>query len=235
MLNSFRLNKRTPKILPTLAVLSIFSSVNLFAQDTCDIELDAGLTLNAITLEFFNVAQDSENNKQILYKIDNDQHLTVHGQEIDLNNHQQALVTQYAMSIRAMVPQIRTMAIEGLELALEGVNLAFNELFGEGNTVGAKLTQELSTLRDQVATRFTAEHGITINENSVNNEGFTGENTLGKEFEQRIITAVETAVINSMGRLLIVMGQELLFSGGDTNAFATRMDNFGESIVDEME
>ena len=67
------------------------------------------------------------------------------------------------MSIRAMVPQIRTMAIEGLELALEGVNLAFNELFGEGNTVGAKLTQELSTLRDQVATRFTAEHGITIN------------------------------------------------------------------------
>ena len=82
MLNSFRLNKRTPKILPTLAVLSIFSSVNLFAQDTCDIELDAGLTLNAIMLEFFNVAQDSENNKQILYKIDNDQHLTVTGRKL---------------------------------------------------------------------------------------------------------------------------------------------------------
>ena len=38
-----------------------------------------------------------------------------------------------------------------------------------------------------------------------------------------------------MGRLLIIMGQEMLFSGGDTNAFDTRMDNFGESIADEME
>jgi hypothetical protein len=235
MLNSFRLNKRTTKILSVTALLSIFSSVNLFAQDTCDIELDAGLTLNETTLEFFNVAQDSENNKQILYKIDNDQHLTVHGQEIDLNDHQQALVTQYAMSIRAMVPQIRTIAIEGVDLALEGVNLAFNELLGEGNNVGAKLTQELSTLRDEVATRFTVEHGITINENNVNNENFTGEDILGKEFEQRIKSAVETAVLNSMGRLLITMGQEMLFSSGDTNAFETRMDNFGDSIADEME
>jgi hypothetical protein len=216
-------------------LLLIFSSVNLFAQDTCDIELDAGLTLNETTLEFFNVAKDSENNKQILYKIDNDQHLTVHGQEIDLNDHQQALVTQYAMSIRAMVPQIRTIAIKGVDLALEGVNLAFNELLGEGNNVGAKLTQELSTLRDEVATRFTVEHGITINENNVNNENFTGEDILGKEFEQRIKSAVETAVINSMGSLLITMGQEMLFSGGDTNAFETRMDNFGDSIADEME
>jgi hypothetical protein len=235
MLNSFRLNKRATKILSVTVLLLIFSSVNLFAQDTCDIELDAGLTLNETTLEFFNVAKDSENNKQILYKIDNDQHLTVHGQEIDLNDHQQALVTQYAMSIRAMVPQIRTIAIKGVDLALEGVNLAFNELLGEGNNVGAKLTQELSTLRDEVATRFTVEHGITINENNVNNENFTGEDILGKEFEQRIKSAVETAVINSMGSLLITMGQEMLFSGGDTNAFETRMDNFGDSIADEME
>lgn len=235
MLNSFRLNKKTPKILSAVVALSIFSSVNLYAQDACNIELDAGLTLNDTTLEFFNAAQDSEHNKQILYKIDNDQRLIVHGQGITLNDHQQALVTEYAMSIRAIVPQIRTIAIEGVDLALEGVNLAFNELLGEDNTVGAKLTQELSTLRDEVATRFTAEHGITINENSVNNEGFTGEDILGKEFEQRIKSAVETAVINSMGRLLIVMGQEMLFSGGDTNSFETRMDNFGDSIADEME
>jgi hypothetical protein len=235
MLNSFRLNKKTPKTLSAVVALSIFSSVNLYAQDACNIELDAGFTLNDTTLEFFNAAQDSEHNKQTLYKIDNDQRLTVHGQGIALNDHQQALVTQYAMSIRAMVPQIRTIAIEGVDLALEGVNLAFNELLGEGNNVGAKLTQELSTLRDEVATRFTAEHGITINENSVNNEGFTGEDILGKEFEQRIKSAVETAVINSMGSLLITMGQEMLFSGGDTNAFETRMDNFGDSIADEME
>ncbi|MDX2371094.1 MAG: DUF2884 family protein, partial [Colwellia sp.] len=234
MLNSFILNNRTPKVLSAVAVLSIFSSVNLYAQDACNIELDASLTLNESTLEFFNAAQGSENKKKILYKVDNDHSLIVHGHEIDLNAHQQALVTKYSTSIRAMVPQVRTIAFEGVDLALEGVNLAFNGLLGEGNNVGAELTQELSTLRDEVAMRFTAKHGITINENSVNNKDFTGEEILGKEFEQRIESAVEKAVINSMGSLLVVMGQEMLLSGGDSNALETRMENFGESLANEM-
>jgi len=234
MLNSFKLNNRTSKILSAVAVLSIFASTNLFAHDACDIELDTGFTLNETTLEFFNPSESAENKKQILYKIYNDHSLSVHGQEIDLNENQQALMTQYAKSIRAMVPQVREIAIEGVDLALEGVNLAFNELLGEGNNVGAELTQELSTLRDEVATRFTAVHGITIGANGINGKGFTGEEILGKEFEQRIESAVEKAVINSMGSLLVAMGQEMLFSGGESNALETRMEDFGENIADEM-
>lgn len=235
MLNSFILNNRTPKILSAVAVFSIFLSTNLYAHDACDIELDTGFTLNETTLEFFNPSENTENKKQVLYKIDNDHSLIVHGQKIDLNGHQQALVTKYSNSIRAMVPQVRTIAIEGVDLALEGVNLAFNELLGEGNNVGAELTQELSTLRDEVATRFTAKHGFTISENGINGKGFTGEEILGKEFEQRIESAVEKAVINSMGSLLVAMGQEMLFSGGESNGLETRMESFGESIADEME
>ena len=138
MLNSFISNNRTPKILSAVAVLSIFSSVNLYAQDACNIELGASLTLNKTTLEFFNATRGSENKKKVLYKINNDHSLIVHGNKIDLNDHQQALVTQYARSIRAMLPHVRTIAIEGVDLALEGVNLAFNELLGEGNSVGAE-------------------------------------------------------------------------------------------------
>lgn len=235
MLKSFILNNRKPKILSAVAVFAIFVSTNLYAHDACDIELDTGLTLNETTLEFFNPSENAENKKQILYKINNDHSLIVHGQEIDLNDHQQALVTNYAKSIRAMVPQVRTIAIEGVDLALEGVNLVFNELLGTGNNVGVELTQELSTLKDEVATRFTAEHGITIGENGINGKDFTGEEILGKEFEQRIESAVEKAVINSMGSLLMAMGQEILFSDTESNALETRMEGFGESIADEME
>lgn len=235
MLNSSILNNRKPKILSAVAVFSIFLSTNLYAHDACDVELETGLTLNQTTLEFFNSSESAEHKKKILYKIDNDHSLIVHGQAIDLNDHQQALVRKYAKSIRAVVPQVRTIAIEGVDLALEGVNLAFNELLGSENKVGAELTQELSILKDEVATRFTAEHGITIGENGINGKEFTGEEVLGKEFEQRIESAVEKAVINSMGSLLMAMGQEMLFSDGESNALETRMEDFGESIADEME
>jgi hypothetical protein len=235
MFNSFILNNKPQKLLSAVAVLSIFVSVNLYAHDACNIELDAGLTLNETRLEFFTASQGSENNKKILYKIENDHSLIVHGQAIALNSYQQALVTKYATSIRAMVPKVRTIAIDGVDLALEGVNLAFNKLLGEGNNVGTELTQELSILRDEIASRFTVENGITIGENGVDSENITSEKILGKEFEQRIESAVEKAVINAMGSLLIIMGQDMLVSGGDSNAFETRMENFGESIADEME
>lgn len=233
--SSFTSTKKTPKILIAVSVASIFTSATLYAHDACDIKLDAGFTLNTTSIEFFNSNQDSDNKKEILYKIDNDHSLIVRGKAIDLDEHQQALVTQYATNIRAIVPQVKTIAIEGVDLALEGVNLAFNELLGEGNDVGAELTHELSSLRDEVDTRFTAEHGFTIGENGLDGKSFTGEEILGEEFEQRIESAVEKAVMNSMGSLLVVIGQEMLFSGGDSDAFETRMESFGESIADEME
>jgi hypothetical protein len=229
MFKKFILNNKASKILPAVAALSILPSTSLYAHDNCDIELDAGLTLNETTLEFFNDSGITDNDKKVLYKIYNDQTLIVGGQEVELNDQQQVLVTQYATSIRAMVPKVRKIAIEGVDLALEGVNLAFNELLGEGNNVGAELTQELSSLRDEVATRFTVEQGITIDEN--------GEEILGKEFEQRIESVVEKAVMNSMGSLLIAMGQKMLLSddNSDGNTFETKMESFGERMENEME
>lgn len=235
MLNAFILNNRKPKVLSAVAAFTLFVSTDLYAHDACDIELDTGVTLNETKLEFFNASENTENKKHVLYAIKNDHSLIVHGQKIELNDHQQRLVTKYAKDIRAMVPQVRTIALEGVDLALEGVNLAFNELLGEGNNVGAELTTELSTLKDEVAVRFTEKHGITVGAKGINGKGFTGEELLGKEFEQRIESAVEKAVINSMGSILMAMGQEMLFSDKESNSLETRMEDFGESIADEME
>ena len=215
-----------PKTLIALTLISVFVSKTLYAHESCDVDLEAGLTINESSIEFF----DPDENKQVLYSIDNDYQLTVGGDNVSLNDDQQALVEQYSSSIRAMVPQVRSIAIEGVDLALEGVNLAFNELLGEGNDVGADLTQELSSLREEVAERFTIAHGFTIGEN-----GLEDDELLGEEFEQRIESAVEKAVMGSMGSLLVALGQEMMFSGGDTDAFETRMESFGENIEHEME
>jgi len=215
-----------PKTLIAVTLISVFISKTLYAHNSCDVDLEAGLTINESKLEFF----ESKNKHQVLYTIDSNNNLNVGGEDISLNSEQQAMVEQYSTDIRAMVPKIRSIAIEGVDLALEGVNLAFNELLGEGNDVGSDLTHELSTLREDVAEKFTIENGFTIGEN-----GLEDEELFGEEIEQRIESAVEKAVMGSMGSLLVALGQEMMFSGGDTDAFETRMENFGENIENEME
>ncbi len=220
-----------PKTLIVVTLLSVFISKALYAHDSCDVELDAGVTINESSIEFFDSDKNNQDKKkQTLYKIDEDNNLIVGGDYVSLNDDQQVLVEQYSSSIRAMVPQVRNIALEGVDLALEGVNLAFNELLGEGNDIGADLTQELSSLKEEVATRFTIANGFTIGEN-----GLDDDELLGEEFEERIENAVEKAVMGSMGSLLVALGQEMMFSGGDTDSFETRMESFGENIEHEME
>jgi hypothetical protein len=226
MLKSCISNIKIPKILLAVVVSSFLSSTKLYAHDSCHIELDAGLLLNETTIEFFNGAEGSEDNKKTLYKIENNHSLIVQGHEIDLNDQQQMLVTQYATSIRAIIPQIGTIATESIDLALKGASLVFNEILGESNNIESELTQELSMLRDEITTHFTEGDSITI-------DGSSGE-ILGKKFEQRIEAVIEKAVINSMGAILIAIGQELLFSQEDDNTIDNRMDDFSASIENEM-
>ena len=217
---------QSSKTLVAATLFSILASTATYAHESCDVDLEAGLTINESSIEFF--APDKK--KQVLYVIDNNNHLTIRGESVVLNAQQQALVTKYSTSIRAMVPQVRHIALEGVDLALEGVNLVFNELLGEGNKVGAELTQELSLIKEEVSTRFTIAHGFTIGESGLDDNGL-----LGEEFEQRIESAVEKAVMSSMGSLLVSLGQEMMFSGGDSDAFETRMESFGENVEHEME
>lgn len=215
-----------PMTLIAVTLISVFISKTLYAHDTCDVELEAGLTLNKSKLEFF----ESDSSHEVLYSIDNAYNLTVQGEEVSLNSEQQGLVKQYHTDISAMVPQVRKIAIEGVDLALQGVNIAFNELLGEGNTVGSDLTRELSVMKEEVAERFTIEHGFTIGE-----DGLEDDELFGEDIEQRIESAVEEAVMGSMGSLLVALGQEMMFSSGDTNTFEARMENFGENMEREME
>ena len=220
------ISTKLPKTLIAATFLSVFLSKSLYAQDACDVELNAGITISKSSIEFF----DPDKNKQSLYKIDNDNKLSIGGKYVSLNTAQQALVENYSLNIRSMVPQVRNIALESIDIASEGVNLTFNELLGEDNKVAADLTKELSLLKEEIATRFTIEHGFTIGE-----DGLDENELLGKEFEQRIEAAIEKAVMSSMGSLLSTLGQEMMLSGGGANTLEARMESFGESIEHEME
>ncbi|HBY88402.1 MAG TPA: hypothetical protein DEO86_21325 [Colwellia sp.] len=206
-----------------------FASSAAYANTSCNVDLSAGLAIKVNSIEFLLAEDDSDEKERSLYTIIDGKKLLIENQEIKLSDEQKNLVKKYDEQIRHLVPQVKDVAIEGVDLAIEGVNLAFNGLLGKGNAVAADLTTELTLIREQVSTNLSIEHGV-----SVGVEGLESEGLLGKDFDKRIESAVEKAVLNSMGSILIAMGQQMVASEGDERNFETRMENFGEKIEHEM-
>ena len=102
--------------------------------------------------------------------------------------------------IRHLVPQVRNIAIEGVNLAIDGLNLAFNSLLGKGNYVTMDLTKELTLIRKGVVAKLSIKNGI-----SFGIKGLESEELLIKDFDKRIETAIEIAVLNFMGHILIAI------------------------------
>lgn len=206
-----------------LASTSVFAHDSTFSNDGCDIELNGGIKINAQEIQFL---QD----ENLRYKIVNNTELIVDNEYIALDKSQQALVSNYSNSIRAVVPEVKVIALDAISLASDGVNLAFDELLGPGNDVGANISAELAAIRQEIETKFDQQNELYIHEN-----GFSDQDVLGEDFDRRIEAVVEESVLNAMGSLMIAMGKQLLYSGGDMEAFESRMENFGENIESEME
>ena len=206
-----------------MASSASFAHDNSFSSDSCNVDLEGGININAKEVTF-------SQKKSPIYIISSNNTLRVDGKEIDLTAHQQALLGDYSTSIRDVVPEVRGIALDAIDLAIDGVNLAFNELLGAGNNVSAELTTHLTTIRSEVDEEFAKHQDFYIDE-----DGFSGKDFFGDDFEQRIESAVESTVKNSLGSLMIAVGQELLFSGGDMDAFESKMENFGALIEHEME
>lgn len=214
------------KALLTALVLvstSTFVYSSPFSSGSCNVGVNGGVRISQSEIEFLK-------NDNHLYKIVNNSSLIVDGNEISLTTSQQSLVSQYSNDIRSLIPQSKDLATDALALASEGVNLAFNELLGEGNTLGKDLSVHFNEISNEIENNFLANKVIHFDE-----KGFSKGDFFGDDFEQRIEEAVEETVQNSIGSLMIAIGQELLFSGGNIDAFETRMKSFGERIGHEME
>jgi hypothetical protein len=192
------------------------------AHSACNMELAAGLRITDKSIEFY------KDDKQA-YKILEDKYLVVKGSTLKLSQPQQDVVANYAASIRAAVPEVHGMAVDGIDLAIEAITITFDSLLGEKNQISAQLATELSNLKSDVNRYFSSGDAITFNHGSDGIPDF-----LGKHFETRVERIVETSVQNSIGSIMIAMGKEVLASGGNMEAFEARMNKFGEQMEAQM-
>ncbi|MDN7135785.1 DUF2884 family protein [Pseudidiomarina terrestris] len=207
-----------------IAAALLLSTTSAYAHNSCNAEVEGGLKIQQDSIQFF------DQKEALLYEIKNDKSLWIDGSAVQLNPAQQAVVTEYSARIHNVVPEVKMVVIEGLNLASDGFNMAFNELLGEGNTAADDLNEKLATIRAEVDAKFASDQVIYVNHN-----GIEGDNFLGKEFEQELQAAVEDTVQKAIGSILVAVGKEMIFSGGDSQAFEKRMESFGAKVEQEME
>jgi hypothetical protein len=206
-----------------LVSTSSFAHETSYSSDSCNVDINGGVSISKSDIEFLK-------HDKSLYKIVNNSTLVIKGEEVPLTPNQQILVTQFSTDIRALIPQAKNVATDALSLASEGVSLVFNELLGENNAVVEDLSTHFNEINYEIEKSFSADQTIYFDE-----DGFSRNEFFGDDFEERIESAVEQTIQNSIGSLMVAVGQELLFSGGNMDAFEAKMENFEEQMEYEME
>lgn len=211
-------------IIASALLLTSGSALAHSEHDQCDINFDGKLMLENKVLTVI-----TDDNDKI--RIDEVHQLYVNGKALSLSTEQQEWVEDYYVGITEAVPVAAQIAIDGVAIATEAVGLVFGELLGSDSSGVSKLTYQLEELNEKIQYNFYAEDGSI----RLDSTQFEDGSFLGEQWEEDFEDAVEDLVMSSMGHLMIAIGSEMLFNGGDMEAFEQRMENFGSEIEEKIE
>ncbi|MEP7704836.1 DUF2884 family protein [Paraglaciecola sp. 25GB23A] len=209
----------------TLLLAGLLSlNANYALANDCEIEFEGHLQLENRVLTI-----ETDAYKKIV--INQQNQLFVNGEKILLSAYQQNLVSDYYAGIYAAAPQAAAIATDAIKLASVTVGEVFSELLGRDSDAIDGLTDKLDELGEHIQTNFYSSNG----EIRLNSKDFTEDNFLGNDWEDEFEEAIEEVVSNSIGHLLISIGSEILFSGGDMDAFERKMERFGQDIEQRVD
>lgn len=207
----------------TLIIAAALASTSALAHE-CNVNFEGELQLQNQELRI-----KTTDGQQVF--INQQQQLFINDQLQTLDSQQQTLIDNYYEQVNQVAPITADIALDAVDVARKGVTMAFDELMGPGNELSQELDQSLSELQVQLNQNFYAQDG-SIQFNSMQFEEDGGfSKTFSTELEQKI----ETVVQKSIGTLMIAIGKEMLFSGGDMQQFEQRMEDFGQNIEREIE
>lgn len=210
----------------SLFLFASFFSFNSLAEQ-CSVNFNYGVIIDPNHIRII------EHSKTVV-QINGENQLFVEGREIELNHEQQQLISQFSLGIRDQVPEIVSIAIEGVDIGLKAVNKAIGSLTGENSASQQKIQTKFDELKWRIRTRFNQSannYYIAPQDFADFDDIFTGE------FEQEI----EEIISDSIGTILLAVG-EAMISGNTNNrdgeqrlsTFDERMETMGKDLELEI-
>lgn len=206
-----------------LAAALTCSSVSVYANQ-CDFEFDGQLKYENKVLQI-QMDQDNE------LTITKDSTLYVNNRTIALTAQEQQWVNQYYTGISKAVPQAANIANDAIALASSAMNEVFSELLGSDSHVMQDLSDKLYDLDQQVQYNFYADDGSI----RIDSESFEDGMFMGAAWEREFEDTIEEVVSESIGHVMVALGTQIIFGGGNLDEFERKMEHFGQRIEDKVE
>jgi len=193
---------------------------SVFAE-SCDVNFKYGVVIDPIHVRLLN--------KETTYiQITRNKQLFVSGREIMLNSKQENLLATYSKNIRQQVPQIVSIAVNGVDVGLEAVNKVISGLTGENSQSHQKFQERFTDMQWRLRGRFNHSddsYFIAPQDFDDFDEIFSGE------FEKEI----EQIVTQSLGSILMAVGEAIVNDESDDNEnrggdLSHRMENLSEDL-----
>ncbi|RZQ52988.1 hypothetical protein C1E23_11555 [Pseudoalteromonas phenolica] len=191
------------------------------SSDQCQVDFqnDVRITPNQLQIT-------ANSNKQLT--IDSFGELYVDGQAITLTNAQKVALSNYADSLRVQLPQVANIALDGVKLA----GVALDEVAHAFNLQGLdSLNGLMDELHVEISDTFYQQGAFVMGEKTFHE---FGEN-FDHKFETHIEKAVESAMMESIGSILMMVGSEMVSSGGNMESFEARMEDMGRQIEEKVQ
>ncbi|WDE06601.1 DUF2884 family protein [Thalassomonas viridans] len=182
-------------------MLSAFSCAAANAAP-CNININHGIVINPKHIRVL------DHDRTIL-QINTPRQLFIGGREVQLSEQQQLLLGQYSSGIRKQVPEIVSIAIDGLEVSLKAVNKVIAGLTGENSAAHQKIQEKFRAVQVRLHKRFRhSEQNYFIAPQDFENfdDLFTGDFEL--ELEQVISTSVGN-LLNQVEQVISSQGEAL--------------------------
>ena len=147
--------------------------------------------------------------------------LFVRGREIELTPENQHAVAEFVSGIREQVPQIVSIAIEGVEIGLKAVNKVIGGLTGENSASHRKIQDKFDEMKIRLHKRFNhSDQSYYIAPQDFDEF----DEIFGGEFEHEI----EEIVSESIGTILMAVGEAI--ANNDEDNIEQRVDTFDDRI-----
>ena len=217
------------KLLLSVALTSALMSGHAFAHDSsfqnnsCDMELDGHI-------QYYQGDLTVQMDNGLVMTIDSHHNMTIDGESVSLDSEQQRWVSEYYNNIDIAIPMTLNIASEGLQIANVAVTEVFTELLG-GDQTGDDFRELFDSLETKLNTSFYDDAGnIRVDSTKFDEPGWFDES-----WEQEFEAQIESLISESMGRILIAVGTQMLWEGGDMSEFEQKMERWGEDLEYRLE